>query len=95
MKTSTMLSQITTQEDVLFGSITIKQLLLWMSGGLVLSIVYMLFPDTGVLGLLKVIFMLVVGGVFGILSCRYKQTLLVDLVLLRLVYHFREKLLTD
>lgn len=90
-----MLSQITTQEDVLFAGITVKQLVIWMVGFIALAAIYVAIPKPMQLNVFKGVPMLCVAGATAMSSVKYKGVLLLDHGLLRLKYTLRDTTITE
>jgi hypothetical protein len=95
MKSTTMLSQITTQEDVLFAGITVKQLGVWMVGAIALVAIYALVPHPMRLGLVKGSMMLLIALISLISTIRYQGSLLLDRWILWLQYILRPSIVTE
>jgi hypothetical protein len=95
MKSTTMLSQITTQEDVLFASVTMKQLCIWIAGGILVFVIYILAPRPMELNFTKGIPMLIVAGISVLATVRYDGQLLFEAWMLRLHYRLRPTVITE
>ncbi len=95
MKSTTMLSQITTQEDVLFAGITVKQLAIWMFGGIVSIGIYFIVPHSLSLSPIKAALMGIVAVVTIVSTVRYKGAMLCERWLLRLAYTLRPTIATE
>lgn len=95
MKQTTMLSQITTQEDVLVAGITMKQLVIWFIGGLGIAAIYILLPETMKLNAYKVVPMLVIGSTTALSTVKHKGSMLLDIWLLKAQYTLRPKITTE
>lgn len=95
MKSTTMVAQITTQEDVLFAGITFRQLVIWMMGGIVAIAIYILLPQPAKLNAYKLLLILTVGVVTVTSSVRYRGVLLLDRWLLRFQFMTRPRVVTE
>ena len=95
MKSTTMLAQITTQQDVLFAGITMKQLLLWVVGGVLIFGIFLAVPQPLKLSLSKGIVMVFIGIFISIVSLKREDKLLLDHISLRIAYLWRSRLHLD
>jgi hypothetical protein len=95
MKSTTMLSQITTQEDVLFAGITVKQLVVWMMGGVVVAIIYFIIPQPLKMNLSKGGLMLSIATTTLVSTIKRNGSLLLEIWLMRVAYLLRPTLITE
>ena len=92
MKVVTTPAEVTSVEDVIFGNLSLVQLILIILPIFLGLALFFILPPAGSSSLYKLIVLGPIGAVCWTSSIRFKKQLLLELVILRLRYRCRIKL---